>query len=111
MIRMESICVNKVGSEDIILKDQLFILNESHLIINCKKEIVDFKLNDISNVRFSKKKELLNKYYYFGNYGVNLFSFFIFFQFKFSFQYILNSISCNFFFYFVFLLKTIPICY
>ncbi len=53
---MESICINKVGSEDILLKDHLFTLNGSHLRINSNNELVDFNLDQISNVRFSKKR-------------------------------------------------------
>ncbi len=53
---MDSVCINEIRTDDSLLKNQLFVLNESHLRINCINEIVDFNLNEISNVRYSKKR-------------------------------------------------------
>ncbi len=42
--------------EDSLLSNPFFKLYESHLVIKNKKEIKIFRLDEISNVRFSKKR-------------------------------------------------------
>lgn len=41
---------------DGLFKNPFFKLYESHLVIRCKKEVKIFRLDEISNVRFSKKR-------------------------------------------------------
>ncbi len=54
---MSAVLVNGGGNVgDGILKTPLFTLYDSHLVIKNKDEMKIFRLDDISNVRFSKKR-------------------------------------------------------
>lgn len=53
---MNTVLLSNGSLEDDISNNPFFKLYESHLVIKYKKEVKIFRLDEISNVRFSKKR-------------------------------------------------------